>query len=187
MVAKPNPEAILAIALDALSADSDWRKVLDELPAPIYVTDTAGSVTYWNQACIELAGRVPQLGHDRWCVTWKIYTTTGEFIPHDECPMARAIRQQRTIRDAVAIALRPDGTRIAFRPYPTPLFDVDGELTGAVNMLIDVTDQQAQALADQAERCRRLADAMYDRNTTKVLSSMAEEFERTAQDLGNKR
>ena len=90
MLAKPNPEAILATALTALSADSDWRKVLDELPAPIYVTDTEGSVTYWNQACIELAGRVPQLGRDRWCVTWKIYTTTGEFMPHDECPMAQA-------------------------------------------------------------------------------------------------
>ena len=104
MLAKPNPEAILATALDALSADADWRKVLDELPAPIYVTDTEGSVTYWNQACIELAGRVPQLGRDRWCVTWKIYTTTGEFMPHDHARWPQAIRHQRTIRDAVAIA-----------------------------------------------------------------------------------
>jgi len=30
-------------------------------------------------------------------------------------------------------------------------------------MLIDVSDEQAEALADQASRCRRLADAMYDR------------------------
>jgi len=183
MLAKPNPEAILATALAALSADADWRKVLDALPAPIYVTDTEGSVTYWNQACVELAGRVPQLGSDRWCVTWKIYTTTGEFMPHAECPMAQAIHQQRTIRDAVAIALRPDGSRVAFCPYPTPLFDAKGKLTGAINMLIDVTEEQSEALHSQAERCRRLAGAIYSRDSTSVLEDMADGFERTAAEL----
>jgi PAS domain S-box-containing protein len=184
MLARTNPEAFLDTALKALSTSSDWRIVLDELPVPIYVTDAAGAVTYWNEACIELAGRVPQLGHDRWCVTWKIYTTTGEFMPHDECPMAEAIRHQRPVRDEVAIAERPDGTRAAFRPYPTPLFDAKGGFTGAVNMLIDVSDEQAEALSDQASRCRRLADAMYNRETSGVLAGMAEGFERTARDLG---
>ncbi|MFL6727159.1 MAG: PAS domain S-box protein [Sphingomicrobium sp.] len=186
MVVSCNPEDYLDTALDALSTVAEWRAILDELPVPIYTTDTKGAVTYWNRACVEFAGREPKLGRDRWCVTWKIYTTTGEFMPHDQCPMADAIRRRRVVRDGIAIAERPDGSRVAFRPYPTPLFDEHGNLTGAVNMLIDVTDQQAQALADQAERCRRLADAMYDRDTTKVLSSMAEEFERTAQGLGNK-
>ena len=117
------------------------------------------------------------------CVTWKIYTTSGEFMPHDECPMAQAIRQQRTIRDAVAIALRPDGTRVAFRPYPTPLFDAEDKLTGAVNMLIDVTEEQSEALQEQAERCRRLAGAIYSRESTSVLEGMADGFERTAAEL----
>ena len=57
--------------------------------------------------------------------------------------MAQAIREERAIRGAVAIAMRPDGTRRAFTPYPTPLFDDDGKLIGAVNMLIDVTAEQA--------------------------------------------
>ena len=183
MLARSTPEAILDTALNALSTSSDWRGVLDELPVPIYVTDTQGAVTYWNQACIALAGRVPQLGHDRWCVTWKIYSTTGEFMPHDQCPMAQAIREERVIRDAVAIAERPDGSRVAFRPYPTPLFDDDGQLTGAVNMLVDVTDEQSEVLHEQADRCRRLAAALYTRESTIVLEQMAERFERSAAEL----
>jgi PAS domain S-box-containing protein len=154
---------------------------------PIYVTDADGAVTYWNGACVELAGREPQLGRDRWCVTWKIYTTTGEFMPHDQCPMAQAIRTQRTVRDVVAIAERPDGSRVAFRPYPTPLFDDAGRVTGAVNMLIDVTDEQSEALHNQAERCRRLAKSMYDRQTSKVLGDMASSFDRTADELAARR
>lgn len=185
MLARQNPEEFLDTALTALSTVADWRTVLDELPVPLYVTDADGAVTYWNRACVSFAGREPQLGHDRWCVTWKIYTTTGEFLPHDQCPMAQAIRQERVVRDNVAIAERPDGSRVAFRPYPTPLFDDDGNLTGAINMLIDVTDEQSRALHQQAERCRRLAGAMYDRKTSKVLGEMAEGFDRTADELSH--
>ena len=187
MLAQPNPEYYLDTALDALSTAADWRSVLDELPVPVYVADADGAVTYWNSACIEFAGRTPELGQDRWCVTWKIYTTTGEFMPHDQCPMAQAIRQQRVIRDTVAIAERPDGSRLAFRPYPTPMFDGAGAMTGAVNMLIDVTDEQSEALHEQAERCRRLADALYSRESNVVLGKMAEQFEQSAAELRHRR
>jgi PAS domain S-box-containing protein len=183
MLARHHPDQILDTALNALTAGPAGAALLDELPAPVYTTDTEGGVTYWNKACVEFAGREPVLGQDRWCVTWKIYTTTGEFMPHAECPMADAIRSKQPVRNAVAIAERPDGSRVAFRPYPTPLFDEHGNLTGAVNMLIDVSDEQAEALADQASRCRRLAHAMYNRETSDVLASMADGYERAAKDL----
>jgi PAS domain S-box-containing protein len=157
--------------------------VLDQLPVPIYTTDETGAVTYWNRACVDFAGREPTLGEDRWCVTWKIYTTSGDHLPHDQCPMAQAIHEKRQIRGKVAIAMRPDGTRRAFTPYPTPMFDADGKLIGAINMLIDVSAEQADVLADQASRCRRLADATYDRQTCGVLTTMADQFAATAKQL----
>jgi PAS domain S-box-containing protein len=183
MLARENPEHYLDIALDALTIGPERHSLLDELPVPIYATDATGVVTYWNRACVEFAGREPELGRDRWCITWQLYTTTGDALPHDKCPMAQAIHQKRPIRDVIAIAERPDGSRVAFKPYPTPLFDDDGSLVGAVNMLIDVTDQQSQALHEQAKRCRRLANATYDRATSKVLGAMAEGFDRTADGL----
>ena len=176
-------EQILESALSALAAGADGRAMLDQLDHPVYTTDADGLVTYWNRACIEFAGREPQLGEDRWCVTWHLYTMEGEFLPHDACPMAVAIREQRTVRDCIAIAERPDGSRAAFRPYPTPLFDTAGELSGAVNLLIDVSDEQSEALHDQAARCRRLAGATYDRRTSRMLDDMADGFDRTAAEL----
>ena len=183
MLARKDPEHFLDTAINALSTTRDWRGVLDELPVPIYATDAQGEVTYWNRACVELAGRQPQLVHDRWCVAWKIYTTAGEPLPHDQCPTAQAIRQAKPIRNVVVIGERPNGSRIAFRPYPTPLFDDRGAVSGAVNMLIDVTAEQSEALHEQAERCRRLAGALYSRESNIVLGNMAEGFERTAKDL----
>jgi PAS domain S-box-containing protein len=186
MASRHDPEHLLDTAIAALSEDGDYAAVLDELPAPIYVTDAAGAVTYWNRACIELAGRVPELGKDRWCVTWQIYSMDGQRLPHDQCPMAEAIKEKRPIRGSIAIALRPDGSRIAFRPYPTPLFDGEGNFTGAINMLIDVSDEQAKALGAQAEKCRRLAGATYNREMAQILDNMAKGFERSARELSKR-
>jgi PAS domain S-box-containing protein len=187
MLAQQTPEQFLDTAITALSTGSECRSILDALPVPVYTTDAEGAVTYWNRACIELAGREPELGEDRWCVTWQLYTTSGEPLRHEDCPMAEAIRQKRPIRDSIAIAERPDGSRVAFRPYPTPLFDETGSLTGAVNMLIDVTGEQTAALHEQAERCRRLAGALYSRESMVVLEKMADQFEQTAAELRQKR
>jgi PAS domain-containing protein len=175
-------ERLLDEVLGALSGDA-WAVTLDRLDTPAYLTDRDGLVTYWNRACVEFAGREPQLGRDRWCVTWKLYTTGGDVLPHNACPMAVAIKQQRTIRNAIAIAERPDGGRRAFMPYPTPLFDESGDLKGAVNILIDVSAAQGRELLVQADRCRRLSKSVTDGRASRVLDDMAIGYERTAASL----
>jgi PAS domain S-box-containing protein len=187
MHARLKANEYLDIALDALREGNGYRSVLDALPVPIYVTDADGLVTYWNRACVDFAGREPELGKDRWCVTWRIHTTHDDYLPHEKCPMAEAIRSKQQVRDKVAIAIRPDGSRRAFTPYPTPLFDETGKLTGAVNMLIDVSDEQAPALADQANRCRRLARATHDLDAARMLGAMADGYEGNAEALRSKR
>jgi len=56
--------------------------------------------------------------------------------------MAIALKEQRPVRGMEAMAERPDGTRVPFIPYPTPLFDDAGKLIGAVNMLVDITERK---------------------------------------------
>lgn len=182
MSAITKAERLLDEVLGALSGDK-WAVTLDRLEAPAYLTDADGNVTYWNRACVDFAGREPELGRDRWCVTWKLYTTVGDPLPHHACPMAIAIKQQRVVRDAVAIAERPDGSRRAFTPYPTPLFDDAGKLKGAVNLLIDVTAEHGTQLHAQADRCRRLAKSVTDAQACRVLDDMAIGYERSAASL----
>jgi PAS domain-containing protein len=176
------PEGLVAAALEALQGPQDeLLEALDRLPAAIYVTDHQGIITHYNQACIALAGRVPAIQRDRWCVTWKLYTTAGEFMPHEQCPMAVAIREKRMIRGQEAIAERPDGTRMTFIPYPTPIIGEDGQLIGAVNLLLDVTEQrQVESLRQSAAKCRRLSNTIGDRGTIETLRTMADEYDAQA-------
>ena len=175
-------ERLLDEVLGALTGDA-WTVTLDRLDVPVYLTNAAGEVTYWNRACVDFAGREPELGQDRWCVTWKLYTTSGDPLPHQQCPMAVAIKEQRSIRGTIAIAERPDGTRRAFRPYPTPLFEPGGAISGAVNMLVDVTAEQGQELRAQADHCRRLSKSVTDRQASRVLDAMAIGYEQSAASL----
>ncbi|MGQ0618650.1 MAG: PAS domain-containing hybrid sensor histidine kinase/response regulator [Panacagrimonas sp.] len=120
-------------------AEHDFGRMFDALPVAIYTTDAEGRLTYFNQAAVDFCGRTPTLGTDRWCVSWKLYHPDGTSLPHDQCPMAVAIREGREVRDAEAIAERPDGRRIWFTPYPTPLRDAEGRVIGGINMLMDIT------------------------------------------------
>jgi PAS domain S-box-containing protein len=121
------------------AADRQARDLLDALPAAVYTTDTAGRLTYYNRAAVELWGYSPKLGEARWCGSWKLYWPDGTPLPHDECPMATALKDGRPVRGVEAVAERPDGSRVAFLPFPTPLYDAAGEMTGAVNMLADLS------------------------------------------------
>src|SRR5580704_9511706 len=132
-----------AFVLGDAAAETRFRALLDALPAAIYVTDAAGRITYYNQAAADLVGREPQLGTDEWCVSWRLFSPDGRPMRHDECPMAIALKEDRAVRGEQAILERPDGTRIPFAPYPTPLRDASGKLIGAVNMLVDISERQA--------------------------------------------
>jgi PAS domain S-box-containing protein len=132
-----------------------FRDLLDALPAAVYTTDAAGRITYYNDAAATLWGHRPPLGSSEWCGSWKLYWPDGTPLRHDECPMAVALKENRAVRGMEAAAERPDGTRVPFIPYPTPIHDETGKLVGAVNMLVDITDRK-RAEEQQALLVREL-------------------------------
>jgi PAS domain S-box-containing protein len=132
-----------------------FRAMIDALPVAIYATDASGKITYFNEAAAAFWGHRPDIGKDEWCGSWKLYWPDGTPLPHNECPMATALKEQRPIRGAEAVAERPDGTRIPFAPYPTPLFDDSGTMIGAVNMLVDISDRKQSEATLQRDIAQR--------------------------------
>jgi PAS domain S-box-containing protein len=137
------------VALDTLRSQATlrererrFRELLDALPAAVYTTDAVGRITYYNDAAADLWGHRPALGSSEWCGSWKLFWPDGTPLPHDECPMVAALKEDRAVRGIEVAAERPDGTRVPFIPYPTPIHDETGKLVGAVNMLVDITDRK---------------------------------------------
>jgi PAS domain S-box-containing protein len=125
----------------------DTERLLEALPVAVYTTDAEGRITFYNQAAAEFWGYRPELGM-KWCGSFRLFWPDGSPLPHDECPMAIALKEGREVRGYEALAERPDGTRVPFVPYPTALRDASGRVTGAINVLVDVGDRkEAEATA----------------------------------------
>jgi PAS domain S-box-containing protein len=134
-------------ALTDLHAASDltnsmFRAMVEALPVAVYTTDAEGRLTYFNAAAVKLSGRVPQLGTDQWCVTWKLFLADGTPLPHDQCPMAITLRGGDVPSGVECIAERPDHTRFWFTPHPAVLRDGDGRIIGGINLMMDITDRK---------------------------------------------
>jgi PAS domain S-box-containing protein len=144
------------LVVDGPSLDSpSYRQFLEALGVAVYTTDANGHITFYNEAATEFWGRRPKMG-ELWCGSWKMYRPDGMPMPHDECPMAIALREGRSVRGVEGIAERPDGSRAAFLPFPTVVRDASGSITGAINVIVDVTERR------RAEEALRAANAVKD-------------------------
>jgi PAS domain-containing protein len=74
------------------------RHLLNALPAAIYTTDADGCLTFFNEAAVQMAGRRPTTGEDKWCVSWRMFYPDGRPMAHNECPMAITLNTALRIR-----------------------------------------------------------------------------------------
>jgi len=118
-----------------------FREMIDVLPAAIFTTDAQGFLTHFNPASVELSGRAPKLGTDRWCVSSKLYKADGTPMPLEDSPLAIALKGGPLIRGTEAVIERLDGTRLWTTSYPTPMRDAEGKIVGGINIMIDITDR----------------------------------------------
>ncbi len=127
------------------------------MPAAVYSCDAQGHINFYNDAAVKIWGREPELGKEQWCGSLKMFKPDGSPLPHDSCPMAIAIKEGRIVPGEEVIIERPDGSRSVVRVYPQPEFGLSGEITGAINMGFDVTEQvNARNKMEESEKKFRL-------------------------------
>jgi len=134
-----------ATGLSALAGNGEaegLRSMLEAFPVAAYATDAEGRLTWFNPAAVKLSGRVPSLYTDQWCVACRLYTPEGQPLPHEASSLAVALKSGEAPAGAEYLAERPDGTRFWFAAYPAIMRNAAGQITGALNLLVDRTEHK---------------------------------------------
>ena len=131
------------------------QRSLARLPAGAYTCDADGLITWFNQHALQVWGRAPALNDpaDRYCGSFRLFAANGEPIAHDECWMARAIRDRREYLGEEIVVERQDGSRVTVLAYATPVLDDNGNVATAINILVNISDRKR--LEDLLRRANR--------------------------------
>ncbi len=119
-----------------------FRNMIENISEAVYTCDEWGYIHVYNKAAVKLWGREPLIGTDRWTGSWKMMNTEGIEMKPENSPMATAVKEKRPVLGKEVLIQRRDGSIRHVLPSPTPLFNASGKLTGAVNMLFDITDKK---------------------------------------------
>jgi PAS domain S-box-containing protein len=151
--------------------------ILEGLPVPTFVIDRTHRIIYWNRACEELTGfsRHEMVGTYRYWLP---------FYTHERPSMASLVVEQNIKALEKFFGdknLKPSpnlpGAYEAYEYFPnfrgrerylyhtaSPIYDDEGRIQGAVQVILDVTkrEQLARELTDSEDKFRRLVETSLD-------------------------
>jgi two-component system, cell cycle sensor histidine kinase and response regulator CckA len=134
----------------------EFRRLLEKLPVAAYTCDRDGLITYFNQRAVQLWGREPKVNDpaDRFCGSFRLFAPDGSPLNHDQCWMARTLRDNKEYNGLEIVIERPDGSRQTALAHANPFCDESNQLAGVVNVLVDITDRER--LQEQLRQAQKM-------------------------------
>ena len=142
-------------------SENRYEELFQNLPVATYSCDAEGHIIKYNKAATALWGKEPEIGKDKWSGSYTIYDKEDNPIPLNSCPMALALKEGKVIAGEEIIIERHNGEKRNVASYPIPFIDVEGQITGAVNVLTDITENKvAQQTLKESESKLKEAQAI---------------------------
>ncbi len=158
------------------------RAVLDALPVGVAIMDANGRMVGSNQVRKRIWGGSPPMTETHMdmdkLVGW--WADTGIRLRDTDWPIARALKEGRSICSEMIDVLRSDGERGTISASASPITTSDGKVTGAIGICSDMTAQRK--LEHETLEAMDRADLYLDLLTHDV-SSMNKEITERLKDI----
>lgn len=135
------------------------KAVIDNAPAGIVMTDTAGRFTVVNRGALELFPPSGITGDASGPVSgYSLRRPDGQIIPSVELPLMLSLKGEIIVDQEVVIR-HEDGKEVTILVNTAPIYGPNGHIIGAVAVMNDITEYERtqQELRDSQERERERA------------------------------
>jgi PAS domain S-box-containing protein len=147
-------QAMESLNVELLESEERYRTLFESAPMAVFVCDHAGVIQHYNARAVELWGREPVRGVERYCGSLKLWLPDGTLLPHEKSPIVEVLRTGIPVRGVEVFIERPDGSRLPVLVNFSPLKDPSGEITGAIASCTDISVRK------RAEEALREAQAL---------------------------
>ena len=111
------------------------RQIADCLAIPVFITDTAGNLLFYNEPAEEILGRryedTGEMAVEEWGTIFKNKNELGEALPADELPLVKTLKNQSPYHMTFWIeSLQGKSEQISVTSYP--IIGRSGTFLGAV-------------------------------------------------------
>ena len=111
------------------------RQLADCSAIPVFITDTAGNLLFYNAAAEEILGNryedTGEMSVGEWSTVFKNKDDAGETLPPEELPLVKTLQNQQPYHKTFWIeSLQGKAERISVTSYP--IIGRSGKFLGAV-------------------------------------------------------
>ncbi|MEI7843838.1 MAG: PAS domain S-box protein, partial [Gallionellaceae bacterium] len=149
-------------------SEGKLKAVLENIVEGLVTIDKSGEITYANLAAEKI------LSISKEAISGKYFNSrefrqvgeNGAPFPLDQLPLAVALREQREVSNVVHAIVTPDNKFEWLSVNAAPLFDGDGNISGAIATFSDITKRkQAET---ELEKYRTHLEALVDARTAEL-------------------
>ncbi len=122
--------------------EKSYYNLIENLPVATYTCDADGYLRQFNKVAVQLWGYTPEINNKKWWDAMKIADADGNSIPILNSPMSITLTEKVAVMGSEIIIERPDGTKSNVLSNSQPILDSNNKLVGAINTLIDITEER---------------------------------------------
>ena len=166
-------------------SEERFRALFDRGPIAMYSCDASGTIQEFNRNAVLLWGREPVRGdpNERFCGAFKLCFPDGSPMPHAHSPIAAVLKGEPPIEHGVEVVIeRADGTRTTIVANSVPLKNAQGNITGAINCMYDITER-SRLERKTVEQAQKLVEL--DRRKDEFLAMLSHELRNPLAPLSN--